>query len=91
MELGKELISRITDAGFAVNPDKTRMQSCRSRQLVTSLTVNAKVNIRSEYYRRTRAMCDALFKTGMREYPICQVSCSSNRRKGRRLYRCQFA
>lgn len=63
-ELGKELVSRITDAGFAVNPDKTRMQSCRSRQLVTSLTVNAKVNIRSEYYRRTRAMCDALFKTG---------------------------
>ncbi|MBO9502825.1 retron Ec67 family RNA-directed DNA polymerase/endonuclease [Brevundimonas sp. A19_0] len=63
-ELGEELVSRIVDAGFAINPDKTRMQCHASRQLVTSLTVNAKVNIRQEYYRRTRAMCDALFKTG---------------------------
>ncbi len=63
-ELGEELVSRINDAGFAVNPDKTRMQCRASRQVVTSLTVNAKVNIRQEYYKRTRAMCDALFKTG---------------------------
>ena len=63
-ELGEELLSRITDAGFAVNPSKTRMQTRMSRQLVTSLTVNAKVNIRREYYMRTRSMCDALFKTG---------------------------
>lgn len=63
-ELGKELLSRITDAGFKVNPDKTRMQIRMSRQLVTSLTVNAKVNVRREYYKRTRAMCDSLFKTG---------------------------
>jgi hypothetical protein len=40
------------------------MQIRNSRQLVTSLTVNAKVNVRREYYKRTRAMCDALFKTG---------------------------
>jgi retron-type reverse transcriptase len=64
-KLGDELVSRITDAGFAVNPDKTRMQCRNSRQLVTSLTVNTKVNIRREYYKRTRAMCDTLFKTGL--------------------------
>lgn len=63
-ELCEELVSRITEAGFTVNPDKTRMQCRMSRQLVTSLTVNAKVNVRREYYKRTRAMCDALFKTG---------------------------
>lgn len=63
-ELGAELVSRITDAGFEVNAEKTRMQCRMSRQLVTSLTVNAKVNVRREYYKRTRAMCDALFKTG---------------------------
>ncbi len=63
-ELGEELASRITGAGFSVNPEKTRMQCKMSRQLVTNLTVNAKVNVRVEYYKRTRAMCDALFKTG---------------------------
>ena len=63
-ELGTELISRIADAGFIINPNKTRMQCRMSRQLVTGLIVNEKVNIRTEYYRRARAMCDALFKTG---------------------------
>lgn len=32
--------------------------------MVTGLIVNDKVNIASEYYRRARAMCDALFQTG---------------------------
>ena len=63
-DLGPELISRIMAAGFQINAEKTRMQCRMSRQLVTSLTVNAKVNIRLEYYKRTRAMCDNLFKTG---------------------------
>ena len=38
---------------------------CRgSRQMVTGLVVNEKANIRSEYYRKARAMCDSLFQTG---------------------------
>ena len=79
--LGEELVNRITDAGFAVNPDKTRMQLRTSRQLVTSLTVNAKVNVRKEYYKRTRAMCDALFKTGQYDdVPFNRVA--SRRRSG---------
>lgn len=63
-ELGKDLVDRVTGAGFIINADKTRMQCRMSRQLVTGLTVNEKVNVRSEYYKETRAMCDALFKYG---------------------------
>lgn len=62
--LGADLQKAIQDAGFAVNPAKTRMQFRMSRQLVTGLTVNAKVNIRPEYYRWARAMCHTLFATG---------------------------
>lgn len=78
-ELGNELVSRITGAGFCINPDKTRMQCGMSRQLVTSLTVNKKVNVRREYYKRTRAMCDALFKTG--QYADVPFNKSLARRK----------
>ena len=35
-----------------------------SRQMVTGLVVNEKVNVRSEYYRNARAMCDSLFLSG---------------------------
>ncbi len=61
---GEELIKTIEKAGFIINPGKTRMQFRMSRQLVTGLTVNAKVNIRPEYYRSARAMCHTLFETG---------------------------
>lgn len=62
--LSEELIGKITGAGFLVNNSKTRMQFRGSRQMVTGLVVNEKVNIRSDYYRRARAMCDSLFQTG---------------------------
>ncbi len=61
---GPELAKVIEKSGFVINPKKTRMQFRMSRQLVTGLTVNAKVNIRPEYYRRARAMCHTLFETG---------------------------
>jgi RNA-directed DNA polymerase len=54
----------IERCGFAINPAKTRMQVRASRQLVTGLTVNLKVNIRQDYYRTARSMCNALFQTG---------------------------
>jgi len=63
-ELGDKLLQTITRSGFAVNPAKTRMQYRTSRQDVTGLVVNTKVNIRSEYRRRVRAMCHRLFMTG---------------------------
>lgn len=62
--LGQELIAKVTNADFSINPTKTRMQCRPSRQLVTGLTVNVKVNIRAQYYRYARAMCDSLFQTG---------------------------
>ncbi|WP_300535601.1 retron Ec67 family RNA-directed DNA polymerase/endonuclease [Sphingosinicella sp.] len=62
--LGTELVGKITQSGFTINDQKTRMHCRGSRQMVTGLVVNEKVNIPSEYYRRARAMCDALFQTG---------------------------
>src|SRR5271155_5069850 len=49
---------------FPINPEKTRMQYWTSRQDVTGLVVNSKVNIRSEYRRTVRAMAQNLFMTG---------------------------
>ena len=63
-KLGSALTSTIQNAGYLINNEKTRMQLRTSRQLVTGLTVNSKVNIRAEYYRRARAMCNSLFETG---------------------------
>ena len=63
-ELGSPLVKEIKDAGFKVNNDKTRMQWRGSRQMTTGLIVNKKVNIRSEYYRKARAICHQLFSTG---------------------------
>lgn len=54
--LSEELVSKITGSGFAINNAKTRMHFRGSRQMVTGLVVNEKVNIPSDYYRRARAM-----------------------------------
>ncbi|MCB9973739.1 MAG: RNA-directed DNA polymerase [Rhodospirillales bacterium] len=62
--LGEALINEIEQAGFKINANKTRMHCRGSRQMVTGLVVNEKVNIRSDYYRKARAMCDSLFQTG---------------------------
>ena len=62
--LGDDLLYEVARTGFNVNPCKTRMQCHSSRQLVTGLTVNEKVNIRADYYRRARKMCSALFNHG---------------------------
>lgn len=67
-QLGVPLTKEIHIAGFKVNSDKTRMQWRGSRQMATGLIVNKKVNIRSEYYRTARAICNRLFSTG--EYYI---------------------
>lgn len=54
----------IKNAGFSINPDKTRLQYKDSRQIVTGLVVNKKVNINRHYYKETRAMADTLYRTG---------------------------
>lgn len=62
--LGDEVQSRIRDAGFTINDAKTRMQVRGSRQTVTGLTVNEKVNVQRHYYKVARAMTNSFLTTG---------------------------
>lgn len=62
--IGNTLRKEIERAGFEINDKKTRVQFCDSRQDVTGLVVNEKVNIKREYWRTTRSMCHKLFTTG---------------------------
>lgn len=61
---GKDLVRLIEKCDFFINPKKTRMQYRDSRQEVTGLITNKKVNIRSEYRREVRAMVYKLFTKG---------------------------
>ena len=63
-ELGKELRGILKKCDFEPNPAKTRMQYRQSRQDVTGLVVNRRVNVRYEYRREARAMAHSLFTTG---------------------------
>jgi len=65
-------VTVIKNAGFEINPSKTRMQLRTGRQIVTGLTVNAKVNVPRPYAGSARAMCNSLFRTGTyhRRVPI---------------------
>lgn len=54
----------VLKAGFEINETKTRMALRYERQTVTGLVVNTKTNVRQEYYRKARAMCNSLFNTG---------------------------
>jgi hypothetical protein len=61
---GVELARIVKRAGFAINTRKTRMQYRDSRQEVTGLVVNKKINVRCEYRHNVRAMVNSLLKTG---------------------------
>jgi len=61
---GKEFAKIVEMNGFSFNPRKTRMQYRDSRQEVTGLTVNHKVNVTATYRYKTRSMVDHVFKTG---------------------------
>lgn len=63
-EVGKKLERIIEKAGFTINNAKTRMQYKNSRQDVTGLVVNSKINTRTEYRRMARAMVHRLLNTG---------------------------
>ncbi len=67
--VGSKLEKSIIKCRFSVNPSKTRMQFRDSRQTVTGLVVNKKVNVRFEYYRLVRAMCHSLFTRGYYTVP----------------------
>ncbi len=59
----RTLVKEINKVGFEVNESKTSLQHKTSRQITTGLIVNKKVNIKKEYYRMARAMCNELFAT----------------------------
>ncbi|UGQ45825.1 retron Ec67 family RNA-directed DNA polymerase/endonuclease [Massilia endophytica] len=62
--IGNELQCLIESSGFAVNIKKTRMQFKDSRQDVTGLIVNRKINVKKEYRRTVRAMVNRLLTVG---------------------------
>lgn len=68
-EVGEDLLKKIEASGFIANPAKTRMQFRGSRQVVTGLTVNTKVNIPQSYWRSIRSMCRSLYQTGQYHLP----------------------
>lgn len=64
IEVGKNLEKSILRLGFQIKTEKTRLQSWHSRQQVTGLVVNSKVNVRAEYRKKARAMVHRLVTTG---------------------------
>ena len=62
--VSEKLKKIIEKQGFVLNEAKTRMQYKNSRQEVTGLIVNSKINPRIEYRHTTRAMVHRLLNTG---------------------------
>lgn len=61
---GDTLRDMIEDTGFSVNAHKTHLMYRTSRQKVTGLVVNKKINVRREYRNNVRAMVNKLVTTG---------------------------
>jgi len=61
---GYELVALVSRGGFSINDYKTRMQYRDSRQDVTGLITNKKINVSREYYDRTRQLAHHLFSHG---------------------------
>jgi hypothetical protein len=59
--IGDKLKKCIEESGFKINKNKVNMQYKYSRQTCVGLVINKKVNIKNEYYRKARAMCNNLF------------------------------
>ncbi|MFL1662957.1 retron Ec67 family RNA-directed DNA polymerase/endonuclease [Bacillus cereus] len=60
----EELSKIIERAGFKINEKKTRLQFRNSKQEVTGLVVNKKVNVDRNYYKITRSMAHSLYTKG---------------------------
>ncbi|WP_254275400.1 reverse transcriptase domain-containing protein [Halomonas sp. 3H] len=56
----RELVEVVEKSGFSLNDKKTRGESSRSRQVVTGLKVNRKINVDRRYVRTTKAMIHSL-------------------------------
>lgn len=63
-EIGSVFQREIHRSGFSINHNKTRVNFKDSRQVVTGLTVNKKINTHRNYWRLERSKCHYLFMTG---------------------------
>lgn len=59
----QELSDLLVKNGFEINQSKTRLAYRSSKQEVTGLTVNNKINASRKFIKNTRAMADQLYKT----------------------------
>ncbi|EPT37232.1 retron Ec67 family RNA-directed DNA polymerase/endonuclease [Streptococcus agalactiae] len=76
-----ELDKVVVRSGFEINSNKIRFQEFNYRQTVTGLTVNKKVNVRQDYYKRTRSMAHSLYTT--EKYEINGRNGTINQLEGR--------
>lgn len=74
---GESLQSAIALSKFELNSAKTRMQYSGSRQDVTGLVVNDKVNTRVNYRKTARAMVNHLLRTGTFTVPNTELEQTS--------------
>ena len=58
----EQVKAKIVRMGFSINENKTRLTYRDSKQTVTGLIVNKKINIDREFYRTTRAMINHLYR-----------------------------
>lgn len=77
----EEVMTELQRSGFTVNQKKTRLQFRDSRQEVTGLTVNKKVNVKRDYYKKTKAMAYRLYTEG--GFEIDGVPASVSQLEGR--------
>lgn len=83
-EFFQNLKREIELSGFKINNKKTRLQYKDSRQVVTGLVVNKKLNVPREYYKSTRAMAYSLYTKG--EFTINGVIGTMDQLEGRFSY-----
>lgn len=67
--------------GFPINQNKIKFQNSLSRQIVTGLCVNKKVNVLNTYYKNTRAMANSLY--GTNSFTINNIEATINQLNGR--------
>ncbi len=76
-----EITVEIEKCGFLINNNKTRLVYKNSRQEVTGLVVNKKLNVNREYCKTTRAMANALYREG--KFQINDFDGTINQLEGR--------
>lgn len=77
----RDLETIINQAGFQINHSKTRLQYNNSRQVVTGLVVNEKINVNRSFYKDTKSMAHQLYKTGA--FQVNGIEATLNQLEGR--------